>query len=154
MRAEIAAADALEHDDPDLVARTADELRRGAEGDVHGRLTRSKAYVRRLQALAVERPELAIAVGRRLNLGHIVEELLDGRTVEGVAGISPEGTVLSRTPRHRLRTRGKWMLAVSGLVLLVEAVVADGIPSALLYGWTAIGLALFFVGGYFVMLRE
>jgi hypothetical protein len=154
MRPEAEAATALGHDDPELVARTAAELRMGAESDVHGRLTRSRAYVRRLQALAVERPELAIAVGRTLNLDHIVEELLDGKTVEGVAGISAEGSVLSRTPRHRLRTRGKWMLAVSSVLLLIEAVIADGIPSALLYAWTTIGLALFFVGGYFVMLKE
>jgi hypothetical protein len=33
-------------------------------------------------------------------------------------------------------------------------VVADGLASALLYAWTAVGLVLFFVGGYLVMLRE
>jgi hypothetical protein len=154
VRAEFAAADALEQHDPALVARTAAELRAGAEGDIHGRLTRSRAYVRRLQALAIERPELAIAVGRVLNLDHIVEDLLDGRTVEGVAGLAPDGSALARTSRHRLRTRGKWMVAVSAVLLLIEAVIADGIPSPLLYAWTTIGLGLFFVGGYLIMLKE
>jgi hypothetical protein len=32
--------------------------------------------------------------------------------------------------------------------------VADGLASVLLYIWTAVGLGLFFVGGYLVMLRE
>jgi hypothetical protein len=149
-----AAARALEHDDPGLVGRTADDLRAAAEADVQGRLSRSRAYVRRLQALAVERPDLAIAVGRKLNLEHIVEELLDGQTVEGVPGIGADGQVLAPTARHRLRRQGKILLAVSAVVLLVEAVIADGIPSALLYLWTAVGLALFFLGGYFVMLKE
>jgi hypothetical protein len=45
------------------------------------------------------------------------------------------------------------MLAASGLVLLIEAIVADGIGSILLYVWTAVGLALFFVGGYLVIYR-
>jgi len=149
-----AAADALERDDPELVTETAEALARGAESDVHGRLTRSRAYVRRLQDLAVERPELALAVGRVLNLEHIVEDLLAGSMVEGVAGIGPDGSVLERTARHRLRTRGNWMVAISAVVLLVEAVIADGIPSVLLYVWTAVGLVLFMVGGYFIMLRE
>jgi hypothetical protein len=154
VRAAFVAADALEQDDPALVARTADELKAGAEGDVHGGLTRSRAYVRRLQSLALERPELAIAVGRVLNLDHIVEDLLDGKTVEGVAGLAPDGSALSRTSRHRLRTRGKWMVAISALLLLVEAVIADGIPSPLLYAWTVIALGLFFAGGYCIMLKE
>jgi len=154
VRAEFAAADALERNDPEMVAATAQALATGAEGDVHGRLTRSRAYVRRLQALAVERPELAVAVARVLNLEHIVQELLDGNTVEGVAGIGPEGAVLERTSRHRLRTRGAWMVAISAVVLLVEAVIADGIPSVLLYVWTAVGLVLFMVGGYFILLKE
>jgi hypothetical protein len=154
VRAEFDAADALELDEPDLVARTADELKAGAEGDVHGGLTRSRAYVRRLQSLALERPELAIAVGRVLNLDHIVEDLLDGKTVEGVTGVAPDGSALNRTARHRLRTRGKWMVAISAVLLLVEAVIADGIPSPLLYAWTVIALALFFVGGYCIMLKE
>ncbi len=149
-----AAARALEHDDPELVARTADDLRAAAEGDVQGRLSRSRAYVRRLQALAEERPDLAIAVGRRLDLAHIVEDLLDGQTVDGVPGIGPDGRVLAPTARHRLRRRGKLLLVLSAVVLLIEAVIADGIPSILLYLWTAVGLVLFFLGGYLVMLKE
>jgi len=53
-----------------------------------------------------------------------------------------------------LRTRGAWMVAISAVVLLVEAVIADGIPSVLLYVWTAVGLVLFMVGGYFILLKE
>jgi hypothetical protein len=46
------------------------------------------------------------------------------------------------------------MVAISAVLLLVEAVIADGIPSLLLYAWTAIALGLFFVGGYCIMLKE
>jgi hypothetical protein len=148
------AAELLAREEPDLVTRTADELRRGAESDIRGRLTRSRAYVRRLQELSIERPELAIAVSRRLDLGHIVEELLDGRTVEGVAGIGPDGRAMAPTSRRMLRQRGKVLVAVSAVLLLIEAVIADGIASALLYAWTAIGLSLFLVGCYCIMLKE
>ena len=43
---------------------------------------------------------------------------------------------------------------VKALLLLIEAVIADGIPSPLLYAWTVIALGLFFVGGYCIMLKE
>ena len=56
--------------------------------------------------------------------------------------------------RHQTRRRGKYILAVSAILLLVEAVVADGLASVLVYIWTAVALGLFFVGGYLVMLRE
>ncbi len=61
---------------------------------------------------------------------------------------------MSPTARHRTRRRGAGILVVSALVLLVEAIVADGLASILLYVWTAVGLGLFFVGGYLVMLKE
>jgi hypothetical protein len=40
------------------------------------------------------------------------------------------------------------------VVLLVEAVIAGGVSSVLLYLWTAVGLALFFLGLYLIMLGE
>jgi hypothetical protein len=149
-----ASAAELERDDPALVARTAEDLRTGAEADLQSGVPRGRAYIRRLQELTVERSELGIAVGRSLGLEHIVEELLEGITVEGVAGIGPDGSVLPPTRRHRNRRRGVLLLVISGLLLLVEAVIADGLASAILYTWTAVGLGLFFVGCYLVTLRE
>jgi hypothetical protein len=144
----------LESDDPDLVARTAVKLRTGADRDHAAGVPRGKAYVRRLQEALIEGPELGIAVARSLGLEHIAEDLLRGMTVEGVAGIGPDGSALPQTRRQRTRRRGMLILAISALVLLIEAVIADGLPSILLYLWTALGLGLFFVGGYLVMLRE
>jgi hypothetical protein len=144
----------LESDDPGLVARAATELRAGADRDHAAGAPRGKAYVRRLQESLVERPELGIAVARSLGLEHIAEDFLQGMTVEGVAGIGPDGSALPQTRRQRTRRRGKLILALSALALLIEAVIADGIPSILLYIWTAFGLGLFFVGGYLVLLRE
>jgi type IV secretory pathway TrbD component len=89
-----------------------------------------------------------------LHLEHIVEDLLAGMTVEGVPGIGADGAELAPTRRHRARRRGALLLGASGLVLLAEAVVAGGLAAGLLYAWTAVGLGLFFVGGYLVMLRE
>jgi hypothetical protein len=144
----------LESDDPGLVARAAAKLRADADHDHTGGVPRGKAYVRRLQESVVERPELGIAVARSLGLEHIAEDLLNGMTVEGVAGIGPDGSALPQTRRQRTRRRGKMILALSALALLVEAVIADGLPSILLYVWTAFALGLFFVGGYLIMLRE
>jgi hypothetical protein len=152
LRVEFAAAEALERDDPELVARTAAELRAAAEGDLRRRVPRSKAYVRRLQALTVERPELGIAAAKALDLDHIVEDLLDGISVEGVPGIGPDGVVLSPTRRHTARLRGKWTLGISAVVLLLEAVLAYGIASWMIYLWTTVGLVLFFVGSYLVFM--
>jgi len=149
-----ASARQLESDDPGLVARTAAELRAGADHDHAAGVPRGKAYVRRLQESVVQRPELGIAAARSLGLEHIAEDLLLGMTVEGVAGIGPDGAALPQTRRQRTRRRGKLILALSALALLIEAVIADGLPSILLYVWTAFGLGLFFVGGYLVMLRE
>ncbi len=151
---QFALATELERDEPELVARATDEFRADAEHDHLGGVPRGKAYVRRLQELTVERPDLGIAVARALGLEHIVEELMEGTTVEGVPGIGPDGRALMPNRRHQTRRRGKYILAVSALLLLIEAVVADGLASILLYIWTAVALGLFFVGGYLVMLRE
>jgi hypothetical protein len=155
VQVEFAAAEALEQADPELVALAADGLRAAAEADLGGRVPRSVAYVRRLQELTVERPELGIAVARALGLEHIVEDLLEGMAVEGVPGIGPDGTVLPPTRRHKARLCGKWILGISTLVLFVEAIIAYGLASAVIYVWTSVGLGLFFVGAYLVfMIRE
>jgi hypothetical protein len=150
-----ASATELELADPGLVADVSDQLRAAAEQDHReGGVPRGVAYIRRLQELAVERPVLAVAVSRALGLEHIVDDLLRGIAVEGVPGIGPDGVVVSPTRRHRTRRRGKLILVLSALLLLVEAVIADGLASILLYVWTAVALGLFFFGGYLIMLRE
>lgn len=106
-----------------------------------------------LQRLTVANAGLGVAVARQLGLEHITEDLLNGISIEGVSGIGPDGSVLPPTSRHRARRRGAWMLAASAVVLLIEAILADGLASILLYIWTAVGLGLFFIGGYLVMLK-
>jgi hypothetical protein len=144
----------LERESPDLVAQKALELRTAADGDHRNGAPRGRAYVRRLQELAIEDPEMGMAVGRSLHLEHVVEELLDGISVDGVPGIGPDGAELPPNCRHTARRRGAWTLALSALLLLVEAVVADGIGSILLYIWTVVGLGTFFLGGYLVLLGD
>jgi hypothetical protein len=150
----LASAQKLERDEPVLVARAADDLRTASEEDHKRGAPRGRAYVRNLQELAVGCPALGIAVARELGLEHIVEDLLNGISVEGVPGIGSDGAPMSPTSRHRTRRRGAWLLATSALVLLVEAIVADDLVSMILYVWTAVGLGLFFVGGYLVILKE
>lgn len=149
-----ASARELEREEPDLVLRTAEELRSGAETDRAAGTPRGRAYVRRIQELVVERPELGIAVATSLGLEHIAADLLEGTSVEGVPGIGPDGAALSSTPRDKTRRWGKTLVIASIVLLLVEAVTADALASVLLYVWTAVALALFFVGVYLVMLRE
>ncbi len=144
----------LAHRQPELVARTAEDLRAGAEADRVAGTPRGRAYVRRIQVLLIERPELGMAVATSLGLDHIAEDLLNGTAVEGVPGIGPDGVVLSSTPRDATRRWGKTILVVSTVLLLVEAVTADALASVLLYLWTAIGLGLFFVGIYLIMIRD
>jgi hypothetical protein len=109
--------------------------------------------VRRLRGLLVDRPDLGLAVARHLGLEHIALDLLEGRSIDGVSGLSHDGTPLLTGRGQRLKRHGAWMLAASGLILLLEAIVAGGVGSILLYAWTAVGLLLFFVGGYLVLYR-
>jgi hypothetical protein len=148
-----AARKLLDHD-PDSVARSVDRLRGAADADRDRGTPRGKAYVRRLQELLIERPELGLAVAESIGLAHIAEDLLAGVTVDGVEGIGADGTALAPSRRTASRRRGRWIILVSAGLLLLEAVTADSLPSALLYGWTAIGLGLFFVGGYLVLNRD
>jgi hypothetical protein len=150
----LASAERLEQEQPDLVASKALELQEWADGDHRNGAPRGRAYIRRLQELAIEDPAMGIAVGRALHLGHVVEELLDGISVDGVPGIGPDGTELPPNRGHTNRRRGAWILGLSAILLLVEAVIADGIGSILLYIWTVIGLGAFFLGGYMVLLGD
>jgi hypothetical protein len=154
-RVEIAftAATNLALDDPERVATATEQFRERAEEDHRAGTPRGRAYVRRLQALLIENPELGIAVARAVSLEHIAQELLEGTPVEGVPGIGPDGVALTSTGRHRTRRKGALILALSAVVLLIEAVTADALASILLYLWTAVGLGLFFVGGYLVLLQ-
>ncbi len=147
------AATQLERDDPALVADAAERLRDGAEDDHRTGSPRGRAMVRRLRGLLADRPDLGLAVARQLGLEHIALDLLGGHSVDGVSGLALDGTLLPTSRDHRSKRRGAWILAASGLVLLVEAIVAGGVGSILLYVWTAVGLALFFVGGYLVIYR-
>lgn len=150
----VSSARQLARDQPELVVRTAEDLRSGAEADRQAGTPRGKAYVRRLQALLVERPELGMAAATELGLDHIAEDLLNGTAVEGIPGIGPDGAALTSTPRDQTRRWGKVILIVSTVLLLVEAVTADSLASVLLYIWTALGLGLFFVGIYLIMVRD
>jgi hypothetical protein len=142
---------ALHH--PGRVATATERFRERAEEDHRAGTPRGRAYVRRLQALLIENPELGVAVARAVSLEHIAQELLEGTPVEGVPGIGPDGVALTSTGRHRTRRKGALILALSAVVLLIEAVTADALASILLYLWTAVGLGLFFVGGYLVLLQ-
>jgi hypothetical protein len=147
------AATQLARDEPALVDGVAERLQREAEEDHRAGSPRGRAMVRRLRGVLVDRPDLGLAVARQLDLEHIALDLLEGRSIDGVSGLAPDGTPLLTSRGQRLKRRGAWMLAASALVLLLEAIVADGIGSILLYVWTAVGLALFFVGGYLVIYR-
>lgn len=148
------AAARLERTEPALVAEAVDRLRRGAEDDHRAGSPRGRATVRRLRTVLADRPDLGLAVARRLHLEHIAVDLLDGHTVDGVTGLGPDGTPLATGTGHRSKRRGAWMLAASVLVLLLETIVAGGVSSIVIYLWTVIGLGLFFAGGFLVIYRE
>ncbi len=144
----------LEREDPGLVVDAVEQLRSGAEEDHRAGSPRGRAVVRRLRSMLGDQPELGLAVARQLGLEHIALDLLDGKPVDGLSGLAPDGTPLPTSRRHRSRRRGAWILAASGLILLLEAIVAGGISSILIYLWTVVGLGLFFVGGYLVIYRD
>jgi hypothetical protein len=149
-----AAATALEHADPELVRRAAADCEAGAQRDHLDGVPRGKAYVRRLRDVTGERPELGIAVGRALGLEHIVEDLLDGRSVDGVTGLGPDGAVLPPSRSDRRRRRGVVLLLLGGVVVLAGATVADSLALPAVITWTAASFVLIFVGLRDLLHRE
>lgn len=139
-------ASALARDEPELVAAATATCRAAAERDLVDGIPRGKAIVRRLRDLAVDRPALAVAVGRSLGLEHIVDDLLGGTSVDGVAGIGADGRVLPPSRADRRRRRGTVILLIGGLVLLAGATVADSLSLFLVVGWTVVSFVLIFGG--------
>jgi hypothetical protein len=140
------AATDLELEDPDLVADTSAECVAAAERDLLDGSPRGRAYVLRLRDLTVERPPLGIAVARTLGLEHIVEDLLEGTSVDGVTGISPGGEVLQPSRSDRRRRRGVVLVLVGGVVLLVGATAADSLSLFWVILWTVTSFILIFGG--------
>jgi hypothetical protein len=140
------AATELERDDPELVRRAVADCEQGAQLDHAGGVPRGKAYVQRLRDLTHEEPALGVAVARALSLEHIVEDLLDGKSVDGVTGLSPEGEVLPPSRSDRRRRRGTVLLVLGGVVLLVGATAADSLSLFWVIAWTVVSFALIFTG--------
>ena len=123
-----AVATALEHDDPVLVGHRRRPAPAAAEGDISGGPRGSAADVRRLHGTDHR------AAGARhspspghFGLEHIVEDLLDGMTVDGVRGIGTDGTALPPpVVRHCAPLREKDLRAARFVVLVVEASVVEG----------------------------
>jgi len=141
-----AAATALEQADPGAVRRAADECRDGAHRDHLDGTPRGKAIVKRLRDLASTDPALGIAVARSLSLEHIVDDLLDGRSVDGVTGLGPDGGILPPSRSDRRRRRGTVLLVLGGLVLLVGATAADSLSLVWVIVWTLGSFTLIFTG--------
>ena len=140
------AATALERGNPAAVRRAADECRAGALRDHVGGVPRGKAIVRRLRDLTATDPALGVAVARALDLEHIVEDLLDGRSVDGVTGFGPDGGILPPSRSDRRRRRGTVLLVLGGVVLLVGATAADSLSLVWVIAWTLGSFALIFTG--------
>jgi hypothetical protein len=137
---------ALEQADPDLVDRAGAECQAAAQRDLVNGVPRGTAIVLRLRDLTVERPPLGIAVARSLGLEHIMEELLAGKSVDGVTGISAEGDVLPPSPSDKKRRRGTVFILLGGVILLVGATTADSLSLTLVIIWTLSSFFLIFSG--------
>lgn len=140
------AASVLEAEDPDLVARARAECVAGAEQDLVSGTPRGRAYVLRLRDLTVERPPLGIAVARSLGLEHLVDDLLEGTSVDGVTGISADGDVLLPSRSDRRRRRGVVLAVIGGVVLLAGATAADSLSLFPVILWTVASFVLIFGG--------
>ena len=141
-----AAATALELEEPELVATAAAECVARAERELRDGMPRGKAYVLGLRDLTVGRPPLGVAVARSLGLEHIVEDLLEGASVDGVTGIGPDGEILAPSPSDRRRRRGTVLVLLGGIVLLVGATAADSLSLVWVIVWTIGSFALIFGG--------
>jgi hypothetical protein len=140
------AATTLELEDPDLVVSTRAECVAGAEQDLVGGTPRGRAYVLRLRDLTVERPPLGVAVARSLGLEHIVDDLLEGQSVDGVTGISATGDFLLPSRSDRRRRRGVILAVLGGVVLLAGATAADSLSLFPVILWTVASFVLIFGG--------
>ena len=109
-------------------------------------MPRGKAYVLGLRDLTVGRPPLGVAVARSLGLEHIVEDLLEGASVDGVTGIGPDGEILAPSPSDRHQRRGTVLVLLGGIVLLVGATAADSLSLVWVIVWTIGSFALIFGG--------
>ena len=154
IEAQFAAAMVLEQEEPDLVALAASECQAGAQRDLQLGTARGKAYVLRLRDLTLERPSLGIAVARRLGLEHIVEDLLNGTSVDGVPGIGADGTACPPSRRDRSRRHGCVLLALGGMVLLIGATTADDLTLFLVVAWTLCSFSLMFAGTWLILRQE
>jgi len=148
-----AAATDLEQEDPELVERARDECRAAAQQDLLNGVPRGAAIVLRLRDLTVDQAPLGIAVARSLGLEHIMDDLLAGRTVDGVTGLSAEGHVLPRSRSDKRRRRGAVSLLLGGVVLLVGATFADTLSLTWVIIWTLSSFFLIF-GGLREVLRR
>lgn len=140
------AATALERDDPERVAQATAGCRDGAHQDHLGGVPRGKATVQRLRDLTHEEPALGIAVGRSLGLGHIVEDLLAGTSVDGVTGLGEHGEILPPSRSDRRRRRGAVLLGLGAVVVLLGATAADSLALYAVITWTLASFVLIFVG--------
>ena len=148
-----AAAAKLEQDDPDLVERARVECQAAAQQDLLKGVPRGAAVVLRLRDLTVEQAPLGIAVARSLGLEHILDDLLAGKSVDGVTGISADGQVLPPSRSDKRRRRGAVSLFLGGVVLLVGATFADTLSLTLVIIWTFSSFFLIF-GGLREVLRR
>jgi hypothetical protein len=148
-----AEARGLEQEDPELVGRARDECQEGARQDLLKGVPRGAAIVLRLRDLTVEQPALGIAVARSLGLEHILDDLLAGKSVDGVTGLSADGQVLPRSRSDKRRRRGVVSLFLGGVVLLVGATFADTLSLTLVIIWTFSSFFLIF-GGLREVLRR
>lgn len=149
-----AAATALGLEDPGRVRRAAAECEAGARQDHVDGLPRGRATVQRLRDLTHDEPALGIAVARSLGLEHIVEDLLAGKSVDGVTGLGPTGEILPLSRSDRRRRRGAVLLAIGAVVVLLGATAADSLALYAVITWTLASFVLIFVGLRDLLHRE
>ena len=118
----------------------------GAERDLGEGVPRGRATVLRLRDLTVDDPVLGMAVARALGLGHLVEDLVAGTSVDGVPGFGPDGRVLAPSRSDRRRRRGVVLVLLGGLVLLVGATAADSLSLFWVITWTVVSFGCIFGG--------
>ena len=110
--------------------------------------------MQRLRDLTHDEPALGIAVARSLGLEHIVEDLLAGKSVDGVtAWARPGRSCRSAGPNGRRRGSGP-VLAIGAVVVLLGATAADSLALYAVITWTLASFVLIFVGLRDLLHRE